>query len=145
MVWESSGGNESSLKPIEIPPPRPKRKPAHPYPRKSVDIRKGTPASSQLDGSPSPNSSASEKDNLSPTSVLSALASDTLGTALSEQHNACSSPTSCTTDMHSISLPPSVKEAEHLTSNSSREEDKETFSLIEMSCSPLEKFLSKVR
>ncbi|XP_011047787.1 PREDICTED: protein REVEILLE 7-like [Populus euphratica] len=138
VVWESSGGNESSLKPIEIPPPRPKRKPAHPYPRKSVDIHKGTPASSQLDGSPSPNSSASEKDNLSPTSVLSAVASDTLGTALSEQHNACSSPTSCTTDMQ-----PSAKEAEHLTSKSSREEDKETFSLIQMSCSPLEKFLSK--
>ncbi|KAG6746730.1 hypothetical protein POTOM_049093 [Populus tomentosa] len=143
VVWESSGSNESSLKPIEIPPPRPKRKPAHPYPRKSVDICKETPASSQLDGSPSPNSSASEKENLSPTSVLSALASDTLGTALSEQHNACPSPTSCTTDMHSISLSPSAKEAEHLTSNSSREEEKETFSLIEMSCSPLEKFLSK--
>ncbi|KAJ6411153.1 hypothetical protein OIU84_007834 [Salix udensis] len=113
VVWESSGSNESSLKPIEIPPPRPKRKPTHPYPRKSVNIRKGTPTSSQMDRSPSPNSSASEKENPSPTSVLSALTSDTLGTVLSEKHNACSSPTSCTTDMRS------------------------------MSCSPLEKFLSK--
>uniref|UniRef100_A0A6N2LL27 Uncharacterized protein n=1 Tax=Salix viminalis TaxID=40686 RepID=A0A6N2LL27_SALVM len=143
VVWESSGSNESSLKPIEIPPPRPKRKPTHPYPRKSVNIRKGTPTSSQMDRSPSPNSSASEKENPSPTSVLSALTSDTLGTVLSEKHNACSSPTSCTTDMRSVSLSPSAKETEHVTSNSSREEEKETFSFTQMSCSPLEKFLSK--
>ncbi|CAK7327915.1 unnamed protein product [Dovyalis caffra] len=138
VVRESIGSNESSLKPIEIPPPRPKRKPMHPYPRKPVDILEATLSSCQLERSPSPNSSASEKENRSPTSVLSAL-----GSVLSEQHNACSSPTSCTTDMHSISLSPNAKETEHVTSNSFGEEEKGTFSLVQMSCSPLEKFLSK--
>ncbi|KAJ6359264.1 hypothetical protein OIU76_000898 [Salix suchowensis] len=144
VVRESGGSNESSLKPIEIPPPRPKRKPAHPYPRKLVDILEGTGASSQLERSPSPNSSVSEKENQSPTSVLFALASDTLGSALSEPPNACSSPTSCTTDMHSISLSPSAKETEHGTSNSSGEE-KGNLSLVQMFSTPRENFLSEVK
>ncbi|KAJ6760153.1 SWI/SNF COMPLEX-RELATED [Salix purpurea] len=144
VVWESSGSNESSLKPIEIPLSSTKEETLHILILvESVNIRKGTPTSSQLDRSPSANSSASEKENPSPTSVLSALTSDTLGTILSEKQNACSSPTSCTTDMRSVSLSPSAKETEHVTSNSSREEEKETFSFTQMSCSPLEKFLSK--
>ncbi|KAJ6976915.1 protein REVEILLE 7-like [Populus alba x Populus x berolinensis] len=144
VVRESGGSDESSLKPIEIPPPRPKRKPAHPYPRKPVNVLEGTGASSQLERSPSPNSSVSEKENQSSTSVLSALASDTFGSALSEPCNACSSPTSCTTDMHSISLSPSAKETEHGTSNSSGEE-KGNLSLVQMSLSLLENFLSEVK
>ncbi|KAG6753775.1 hypothetical protein POTOM_041773 [Populus tomentosa] len=144
VVRESGGSDESSLKPIEIPPPRPKRKPAHPYPRKPVNVLEGTGASSQLERSPSLNSSVSEKENQSPTSVLSALASDTFGSALSEPCNACSSPTSCTTDMHSISLSPSAKETEHGTSNSSGEE-KGNLSLVQMSLSLLENFLSEVK
>ncbi|KAJ6764900.1 SWI/SNF COMPLEX-RELATED [Salix koriyanagi] len=144
VVRESDGSNESSLKPIEIPPPRPKRKPAHPYPRKPVDVLEGTGASGQLERSPSPNSSVSEKENQSPISVLSALASDTLGSALSEPPNACSSPTSCTTDMHSISLSPSAKETEQGTSNSSGEE-KGNLSLVQMFSTPRENFLSEVK
>ncbi|KAG6752802.1 hypothetical protein POTOM_042840 [Populus tomentosa] len=144
VVRDSGGSDESSVKPIEIPPPRPKRKPAHPYPRKPVNVLEGTGASSQLERSPSPNSSVSEKENQSPTSVLSALASDTFGSALSEPCNACSSPTSCTTDMHSISLSPSAKETEHGTSNSSGEE-KGNLSLVQMSLSLLENFLSEVK
>ncbi|KAI5568642.1 hypothetical protein BDE02_12G027500 [Populus trichocarpa] len=144
VVREPGGINESSLKPIEIPPPRPKRKPAHPYPRKPVNVLEVTGASSQLERSPSPNSSVSEKENQSPTSVLSALASDTFGSALSEPCNACSSPTSCTTEMHSISLSPSAKETEHGTSNSSGEE-KGNLSLVQMSLSLLENFLSEVK
>uniref|UniRef100_A0A251V529 Putative myb domain, plant, Homeodomain-like protein n=1 Tax=Helianthus annuus TaxID=4232 RepID=A0A251V529_HELAN len=34
VVRESTSGDASEVKPIEIPPPRPKRKPMHPYPRK---------------------------------------------------------------------------------------------------------------
>uniref|UniRef100_A0A6N2ND16 Uncharacterized protein n=1 Tax=Salix viminalis TaxID=40686 RepID=A0A6N2ND16_SALVM len=34
VVRESGGSSTSSVEPIEIPPPRPKRKPTHPYPRK---------------------------------------------------------------------------------------------------------------
>jgi hypothetical protein len=71
------------------------------------------------------------------------LASDTFGSALSEPCNACSSPTSCTTEMHSISLSPSAKETEHGTSNSSGEE-KGNLSLVQMSLSLLENFLSEV-
>ncbi|KAK4843057.1 hypothetical protein QYF36_003348 [Acer negundo] len=107
VVRESNGSIESSIKSIEIPPPRPKRKPMHPYPRKSVDSFKGTSAS---DKTPSPK--ALVFDNRSPTSVLSAFASDGLGSGVSDQQNGCSSPTSCTT------------ENEFVTFNSSRQEEK---------------------
>ncbi|XP_010528596.1 PREDICTED: protein REVEILLE 2 [Tarenaya hassleriana] len=58
---------------IEIPPPRPKRKPVHPYPRKLIlptckTISEGY--GSKL---------VSEDENQSPTSVLSALGSEPLG------------------------------------------------------------------
>ncbi|XP_021888061.1 protein REVEILLE 1-like [Carica papaya] len=39
VVRETSGSNTSSVEPIEIPPPRPKRKPMHPYPRRSELIK----------------------------------------------------------------------------------------------------------
>lgn len=69
---------------IVIPPPRPKRKPAHPYPRKSP-----------LPYSQSPSSAVEEKGAKSPTSVLSAFASE-------DQINRCSSPNSCTSDIQSV-------------------------------------------
>lgn len=141
----SNGGTECSAKAIEIPPPRPKRKPMHPYPRKSVDVVEGIRALNQLERSLSPNLSVSEKENQSPTSVLSAIASDTLGSEGSEQHNGCSSPTSCTTDVHSVSLLPIEKENEHLTSNSSAEEKKGSSSSVQISSGPMPaKFLSMV-
>ncbi|KAK0587558.1 hypothetical protein LWI29_024846 [Acer saccharum] len=110
VVRESNGSTESSIKPIEIPPPRPKRKPMHPYPRKSVDSFKGTSVSNQPDKTSSPK--ALDFDNRSPTSVLSAFVSDGLGSGVSDQQNGCSSPTSCTT------------ENEYVTFNSSRQEEK---------------------
>ncbi|PKI45969.1 hypothetical protein CRG98_033609 [Punica granatum] len=74
VVRESSGG---SIELIEIPPPRPKRKPAHPYPRKLMDPLTNTELSKedQQRRSPSPNSSVSEREQHSPTSVLSAVGS----------------------------------------------------------------------
>lgn len=61
---------------IEIPPPRPKRKPMHPYPRKLVDHLINTEVSKKdQQRSPSPNSSFSEQEQQSPTSVLSAVGS----------------------------------------------------------------------
>uniref|UniRef100_A0A1J3GMG2 Protein REVEILLE 7 n=1 Tax=Noccaea caerulescens TaxID=107243 RepID=A0A1J3GMG2_NOCCA len=69
---------------IVIPPPRPKRKPAHPYPRKSP-----------LPYSQSPSSAMEEKGAKSPTSVLSAFASE-------DQINRCSSPNSCTSDIQPV-------------------------------------------
>ncbi|GJT17182.1 transcription factor, MADS-box [Tanacetum coccineum] len=42
VVRESTSGNACEVKPIEIPPPRPKRKPMHPYPRKlSAPVKTG--------------------------------------------------------------------------------------------------------
>lgn len=74
VVRESSSAN--TVKAVEIPPPRPKRKPVHPYPRKlkyssqSIDTTAETPVRS---ASMSPCLSGLEYKNQSPTSVLSAV------------------------------------------------------------------------
>lgn len=86
MAQEADSRSEGSVKAIVIPPPRPKRKPAHPYPRKSP-----VPYTQ----SPPPNLSAMEKGTKSPTSVLSSFGSE-------DQVNRCSSPNSCTSDIQSI-------------------------------------------
>ncbi|XP_057500874.1 LOW QUALITY PROTEIN: protein REVEILLE 1-like [Actinidia eriantha] len=94
VVRESSTSDADSLKPIEIPPPRPKRKPMHPYPRKLVaSLKTGPPVPEQLRRSTSPNLSDSEQDS-SPTSVLSAIGSETLGTTDSSSPNGSLSPIS---------------------------------------------------
>lgn len=124
VVRESNGSSESPIMPIEIPPPRPKRKPVHPYPRKSVDSLKATSVSNQQENFTSSNALVSDKDRQSPTSVLSAFNSDTLGCAASDQQNGCSSPTSCTTEMHSVNLLPVEKENEYVTSISFLKEEK---------------------
>ncbi|KAI3813759.1 hypothetical protein L1987_18491 [Smallanthus sonchifolius] len=90
VVRESTSGDASEVKPIEIPPPRPKRKPMHPYPRKlSAPIKTG-----QHDRSTSPNSSGSDQEHLSPTSVLSAGGSNIFGLGDSGSPNTGSSPVS---------------------------------------------------
>ncbi|KAL1214316.1 Protein REVEILLE 7 [Cardamine amara subsp. amara] len=93
---------DNRSKAIVIPPPRPKRKPAHPYPRKSTV---------QYSQSPSSNLSAMEKGTKSPTSVLSPFASE-------DQNNGCSSPNSCTSDIQSID-----KKNDYATSKQSLKED----------------------
>lgn len=72
---ESNTGDSSPEKPIEIPPPRPKRKPMHPYPRKQVFAAKNRITIPEKIMSLSV--SLSEQENQSPTSVLSAVGSDT--------------------------------------------------------------------
>ncbi|KAL0423439.1 UNVERIFIED_CONTAM: protein REVEILLE 1 [Sesamum radiatum] len=75
VVRESNTGDTSSVKPIEIPPPRPKRKPSHPYPRKLVPpVKTGIRIPEKPTSSGSPNTS--EQENQSPTSVLSTIGSD---------------------------------------------------------------------
>ncbi|KAF8729225.1 hypothetical protein HU200_017809 [Digitaria exilis] len=76
VVKESSGSNNTSTgataPAIQIPPPRPKRKPAHPYPRK-VDggaAKKHVPALRQLEKPPPRMPSLRDQDDGSPTSVL---------------------------------------------------------------------------
>ncbi|XVF53704.1 hypothetical protein PTKIN_Ptkin05aG0120300 [Pterospermum kingtungense] len=132
VVRESNGGFEGSIKPVEIPPPRPKRKPVHPYPRKSVDSFKGISPSSQSERCSSPNQFVREQDNKSPTSVLSAFASDAMQSAASEQQNGCSSPTSCTTNMQSVNRSPVEKENEYATSTSSAGEEKASLSSLKV-------------
>ncbi|KAM6562903.1 hypothetical protein CsatB_022901 [Cannabis sativa] len=123
VVRGSSGSVEGCMKPVEIPPPRPKRKPMHPYPRKFVESFNGTSVLNQLERSPSPNFAATDKGIKSPTSVLSSHGSDAVGYDASDhQHKRSPSSTSCTTDMQSISLSPSDKENCYLMSNSSAEE-----------------------
>ncbi|XP_068645370.1 protein REVEILLE 1-like [Aristolochia californica] len=94
VTQESGDGNSGSVKAIEIPPPRPKRKPMHPYPRKMVhsSSTKCISVSEHAERSSSP--LLSEQENGSPTSVLSAVGSDTMGFTVSNIANACSSPVS---------------------------------------------------
>ncbi|XP_062158572.1 protein REVEILLE 7-like isoform X2 [Alnus glutinosa] len=94
VVRGSGSSTGSFIEPAEIPPPRPKKKPLHPYPRKSADSLNGVSVTNQCERSPSPNLLVTEKDTSSPTSVLSAAGSDSLGSAVSEQHGICLSPTS---------------------------------------------------
>lgn len=121
-----SGSSEGVIKPIEIPPPRPKRKPMHPYPRKSVNSKE-VKLSYQQERSPSPISSVADENTGSPTSVLSAHGSDMLGSASLHQQNRCSSPTSCTTDVPSIGLAVIEKQPEIF-----KEEDKGCLSSTQM-------------
>ncbi|CAO2833134.1 unnamed protein product [Amaranthus hypochondriacus] len=94
VVRETSNSNSNSTEPIEIPPPRPKRKPSHPYPRKLVlPSKKGMPME-QRARSESPNSLLPEQENQSPTSVLSAVASDTLASVDSATPKSSPSPVS---------------------------------------------------
>ncbi|PAN07633.1 hypothetical protein PAHAL_1G351000 [Panicum hallii] len=73
VVRESSGSSTTAgaAPAIQIPPPRPKRKPAHPYPRK-VDgaAKKHVPALRQLEKPPLRTHSPRDQDDGSPTSVL---------------------------------------------------------------------------
>jgi len=100
-VRESGGSNTSSVEPIEIPPPRPKRKPMHPYPRKLAHpLEKELLIPEESLRSSSPNFSISEQENQSPTSVLSAVGSDALGSTDSDTPNHSLSPVSFAGGVH---------------------------------------------
>ncbi|KAF3444278.1 hypothetical protein FNV43_RR13968 [Rhamnella rubrinervis] len=71
---DQDGHNTCSVEPLEIPPPRPKRKPVHPYPRKL--LHKETSIARHPTKSSSPNLSISDHENQSPKSVLSVMRSD---------------------------------------------------------------------
>ncbi|KAJ0261096.1 Protein REVEILLE 1 [Hirschfeldia incana] len=87
VAREATGGsNGSSVEPIVIPPPRPKRRPMHPYPRKLGN------EGDQTSRSVSP----SERDNGSPTSVLSPVGSEALCSLDSHSPNRSLSPVSST-------------------------------------------------
>lgn len=80
---------------IEIPPPRPKRKPLHPYPRKRANSCNGAnPANGQSKLAPISSSSGSDQENGSPVSVLSAMQSDAFGLSMSNPSSRSTSPES---------------------------------------------------
>lgn len=94
MVRESgSNGNAGTLKAIEIPPPRPKRKPLHPYPRKLGNLsNKGSPVVKLHERPPLQILANCEQENRSPKSVLSAIGSETLESTHPSGQVGCSSP-----------------------------------------------------
>ncbi|XP_077220525.1 protein REVEILLE 1-like isoform X2 [Tasmannia lanceolata] len=115
VVRESGGCNSDFVKSIEIPPPRPKRKPIHPYPRKLVhSFGKPISAHEQLERSTSPIPSVSEPENRSPTSVLSAIGLDTMGST-------CLNPS--TAGLNSICLILAEQENRYPSPSSSTEEE----------------------
>lgn len=80
---------------IEIPPPRPKRKPLHPYPRKCADSPTvANPPMGEPKNAPISSSSGSDQENGSPVSVLSAMQSDAFGSSISNPSTGCTSPVS---------------------------------------------------
>jgi len=99
VVRESSGSNAAAgaAPAIQIPPPRPKRKPAHPYPRK-VDgaAKKHVPALRQLEKPPLRTHSLRDQDDGSPTSVLTTartvLRAEELGSVFANSSSGSRSP-----------------------------------------------------
>ncbi|XP_072957686.1 protein REVEILLE 1-like [Typha angustifolia] len=94
VVRESSGISCAGTSlPIEIPPPRPKRKPVHPYPRKLGNSSNTViPFLKQLEKPSMQTSSVCEQENRSPTSVLSTFGSETLGSGFLNTPSSCRSP-----------------------------------------------------
>ncbi|KAL0920436.1 hypothetical protein M5K25_009573 [Dendrobium thyrsiflorum] len=78
MAREANDNGSGKMKQIEIPPPRPKKKPTRPYPRKQVlSSTKEIPILGKLERCSSSVLSVSEQ-NGSPTSVLSVVGSDSV-------------------------------------------------------------------
>ncbi|CAN4085419.1 unnamed protein product [Withania somnifera] len=72
VARDSGNDGDESLSAIDIPPPRPKKKPLHPYPRKMADSPVYNKAvSGQPERCPSPN--VFGRESCSPDSVLSAI------------------------------------------------------------------------
>ncbi|KAK7387353.1 hypothetical protein VNO78_28084 [Psophocarpus tetragonolobus] len=90
VLRDPTGNNTNTVESIEIPPPRPKRKPMHPYPRKLVETpNKEISIPQQLI-----KSSDFDLENQSPKSVLSGVGSDSLGSYDSDTPNGSLSPMS---------------------------------------------------
>ncbi|KAG8378635.1 hypothetical protein BUALT_Bualt07G0005900 [Buddleja alternifolia] len=111
--------------PVEIPPPRPKKKPLHPYPRKIVDSSNAEIMVSQEVEKPT-DIPVVERENGSPTSVLSTIGSDNL----ESMHKSRLSLASCATDALSANLLVAENDNENATSNvTPKEEEGFHFSL----------------
>lgn len=115
---------------MDIPPPRPKKKPLHPYPRKMVDSPiTNLGSSAQSERSPTPSASPQGRDTYSPDSVL--CDSDLSGSPVAAQRSANLSPASCKMDAHSDYLISTENDAKYMTSKSSIEEEVPVASKVE--------------
>lgn len=119
---DSTNGDSGSAKAIEIPPPRPKRKPLHPYPRKLVSAVKSEAAAPEKPTlSVSSNVFTSGEENRSPTSVLSAACSDAPGTMDSTTPEGSESPSPVSSVEGVVpSIDVIIPELPNLTSNVKR-------------------------
>ncbi|XP_062185854.1 uncharacterized protein LOC133889345 isoform X2 [Phragmites australis] len=117
VIRESSGDSNGAdaAAPIHFPPPRPKRKPAHPYPRKLGNSPgKDVPAFKQLEKPQLQIQSLCEQENCSPESVLTTarigpeiLASDSSGSpASSVDLERCPTPSTTAVEL-GVQVPPS--------------------------------------
>ncbi|XP_047955848.1 protein REVEILLE 1 isoform X1 [Salvia hispanica] len=119
VARESNVGDGGSVKPVEIPPPRPKRKPMHPYPRKLVSPIKTGILIPERSVSP----------NQSPTSVLSVVGSEQSGGADSCMPGGSLSPMSssalgrATAHVFSSAAPPKILLEDGVSSSQSDRED----------------------
>ncbi|RZC74907.1 hypothetical protein C5167_050388 [Papaver somniferum] len=145
VVRESGSNDAGSVKPIEIPPPRPKRKPMHPYPRKMVSsAKKQTLVSEKLERSMSPNFSTSEQENQSPASVLSVVGSDAMGSSFSNTQSRSQSPVSSVSDVkHVISSSTKQEIGSPSTSSLAEEENGSSCGAIKEQSSMKNDFCSK--
>ncbi|GAA0163074.1 chromatin/chromatin-binding, or -regulatory protein [Lithospermum erythrorhizon] len=111
VARESSCFDVDSVKPVEIPPPRPKRKPVHPYPRKLASPSKSLDPLQEMSGRPACISrcpSILDQENQSATSILKVVGSDALmlsdsnppNVTDSDTPNGSSSPLSSATDLN---------------------------------------------
>ncbi|KAG0492047.1 hypothetical protein HPP92_005445 [Vanilla planifolia] len=95
VTRESMGDSSGIVNAMEIPPPRPKKKPSHPYPRKLCNPSSNKDPAVGWPLLPcTPNVSNSVQETKSPTSVLSAVGSDTIRTTASNTPKTCMSPAS---------------------------------------------------
>ncbi|KAL1833523.1 hypothetical protein ACET3Z_003174 [Daucus carota] len=118
LARESSGNEENFGKPIEVPPPRPKRKHMHPYPRNIIKVNSGTSVMIE-DNISSPNFPISGQENQSPGSVLSALGSEITGATDSNLPHDGSPASSTADDQLSKFYPPETLPSEEPKSKNS--------------------------
>ncbi|KAK7333036.1 hypothetical protein VNO80_29796 [Phaseolus coccineus] len=127
VLRDPTGSVTNTMDSIEIPPPRPKRKPMHPYPRKLVETpNKETSIPEQLTKSSSLKSSDFDQENQSPKSVLSGAGSDSLSSSDSDTPNESLSPMSSISDIHTSDFtcaePNTTSEEAGINADSSHDE-----------------------
>ncbi|XP_051123287.1 protein REVEILLE 1-like [Andrographis paniculata] len=103
-------GAEVSLAPSDIPPPRPKKKPMHPYPRKTVVVvvesatNTDAVSSNRADDDDGDDELVAGRENYSPTSVLSAIGISDNAESTGEMHISPPISTATVTDVGAANL-----------------------------------------